>query len=102
MIARTGGTIGKSYIVRNLTEKVVFASYLIRIIPLKNVNEEYIKVFLETPFYWVQLKNYSMGTGQPNVNGQSLRLLAIPLPPLAEQKRIVSKVEKLLTITQKL
>jgi type I restriction enzyme S subunit len=74
MIARTGGTIGKSYIVRNLHEKAVFASYLIRAIPLECVNEEYVKAFLETPLYWEQLKSYSMGTGQPNVNGQSLKV----------------------------
>jgi len=95
MIARTGGTIGKSYIVRNLNEKSVFASYLIRVIPLDNVNEEYIKLFLETPFYWEQLKGYSMGTGQPNVNGQSLKALILPLPPLNEQYRIIAHVEKL-------
>ena len=48
MIARTGGTIGKSYIVRNLTERAVFASYLIRVILLKAICEEYVKIFLET------------------------------------------------------
>ncbi len=96
MIARTGGTIGKSYIVRDLSVKAVFASYLIRVIPLESVDEEYIKTFLESPFYWEQLKNYSMGTGQPNVNGQSLKSLILPLPPLAEQRRIVERIEQLL------
>ena len=96
MIARTGGTIGKSYIVRNLAEKAVFASYLIRVIPLANIDEEYLKVFMESPLYWGQLKSYSMGTGQPNVNGQSLKSLLLPLPPLAEQHRIVAKIEELL------
>uniref|UniRef100_UPI001FA8A13B restriction endonuclease subunit S n=1 Tax=Lacrimispora amygdalina TaxID=253257 RepID=UPI001FA8A13B len=96
MIARTGGTIGKSYIVRNLEGRAVFASYLIRVIPLESIYEEYLKVFLETPFYWEQLKSYSMGTGQPNVNGQSLKKLVLPLPPLAEQRRIVARIEELL------
>ncbi|MCI7331658.1 MAG: hypothetical protein MR866_09480 [Selenomonadaceae bacterium] len=41
VIARTGGTIGKSYIVRNLDETSVFASYLIRVIPSELVSEEY-------------------------------------------------------------
>ena len=43
VMARTGGTIGKSYIINNLNKKAVFASYLIRIIPLKNINENYLK-----------------------------------------------------------
>ncbi len=89
MIARTGGTIGKTYIVRGLSETAVFASYLIRAIPVPEINEEYLKLFMESPFYWTQLKDFSSGTGQPNVNGQSLKNLILPLPPLPEQKRIV-------------
>ena len=98
LIARTGGTVGKSYIIQGLKDIAVFASYLIRLIPSTNVNEKYLKAFLESPLYWIQLRNKSMGTGQPNVNGESLKSLLLPLPPLNEQKRIVEKV-RLLTTT---
>lgn len=96
LIARTGGTVGKTFIVRELNDISVFASYLIRAIPLEIVNEEYIKNFMGSPFYWAQLTDATSGTGQPNVNGQSLSKLIIPLPPLAEQKRIVAKIEELM------
>ena len=96
LIARTGGTIGKTYIVRELNDIAVFASYLIRAIPLDNIFEEYIKLFMGSPYYWSQLTDAATGTGQPNVNGQSLSKLIVPLPPLAEQKRIVAKIEELL------
>ena len=96
LIARTGGTIGKTYIVNDLSEKAVFASYLIRIVPALKLNEKYLKFFMESPLYWSELKSASAGTGQPNVNGQALRLLFLPLPPLAEQERIVAKVEALM------
>lgn len=102
LIARTGGTIGKTYLVKNIIEQAVFASYLIRAIPSLYANSEYIKLFMDSPLYWEQLKNFSMGTGQPNVNGQSLNKLKIPLPPLAEQMRIVAKVEELLNLVSKL
>ena len=93
LIARTGGTVGKSYIIDELKSLSVFASYLIRLIPVVNINEYYIKIFLESPMYWKQLKSKSMGTGQPNVNGEALKSLLIPIPPIEEQKRIVEKLE---------
>ena len=95
MIARTGGTIGKTYIIRKLTETAVFASYLIRAIPIEQLDEEYLKIYMESPLYWKQLNEFSAGTGQPNVNGQSLKKLLLPLPPLNEQHRIVEAIERL-------
>ena len=93
-IARTGGTIGKSFLINNIQEQSVFASYLIRIVLLSHVYEKYISYYLNSPFYWEQLRSYSMGTGQPNVNSVSLGCLFISLPPLSEQKRIVQKIEE--------
>ncbi|MGX8794305.1 restriction endonuclease subunit S [Oceanobacillus sp. M60] len=102
LIARTGGTIGKTYIVDLLSDKAVFASYLIRAIPVDKINEKYLKNFMDSPLYWNQLKAGSMGTGQPNVNATTLSQLLIPLPPLEEQKRIVEKIEEMLPYTKKL
>lgn len=100
LIARTGGTIGKTYLVKNIKDPAVFASYLIRAIPSLYINSEYLKLFMSSPLYWEQLKNFSMGTGQPNVNGQSLNKLKIPIPPLSEQKRIVEKLEEILPLVE--
>lgn len=103
LIARTGGTIGKTYLVNNITEKAVFASYLIRIIPFSKVySVRYLKIFLESPLFWEQLYDKTMGTGQPNVNGQSLSNLILPLPPFDEQQRIVAKVDELMILCEEL
>ena len=85
MIARTGGTIGKSYIVEELGEAAVFASYHIRVQPSENINENYLKLYLESLLYWKQLVDCSMGTGQLIFNGQSLKALWASCPPLAEE-----------------
>ena len=92
LFARTGGTVGKSYIIKEINSSSVFASYLIRLIPVFSINEDYIKLFLESPLYWKQLKEKSMGTGQPNVNGEALKSLLIPIPPITEQSKIVRKI----------
>ena len=96
VIARTGGTIGKSFLIGNLDTPAVFASYLIRIVLNGKINVKYLNYYLDSPLYWEQLKSYTMGTGQPNVNSVSLSSLLVTLPPLNEQHRIVAKIEELL------
>lgn len=98
LVARTGGTIGKSFLVSSVPVKAVFASYLIRISPAPSSDPSYLKIFASSAHYWRQLYAKSMGTGQPNVNGTALSQLTLPLPPLAEQSRIVIRVEELMRL----
>ena len=96
MIARTGGTIGKTFLVKDITVESLFASYLIRAVPSANLLAEYLKAFLESPIYWKQLYEAAWGAGQLNVNGTSLSNLMVPLPSFAEQNRIVKKLDELM------
>ena len=59
-------------------------------------------MFFESPTYWTQLQEGTRGAGQPNVNGQTLGKMLVPLPPLAEQHRIVAKVDELMTLCDQL
>jgi len=93
LFARTGATVGKSFLIKNLNDMSVFASYLIRIQLKENFNAQFVKYFFESDYYWEQIEDKSVGTGQPNVNGTLLSNLQIPIPPLPEQHCIVHKIE---------
>ena len=98
LIARTGGTIGKTFLIREIPKnlKSVYASYLIKFYPNKNISEIYLKNYFGTDLYWKLLKMKSRGTGQPNVNSPSLQALLVPLPPLEEQQEIVRVLDEVL------
>ncbi|NLW80381.1 MAG: restriction endonuclease subunit S [Desulfovibrionales bacterium] len=98
LIARTGGTVGKSYLVQGISVDAAFASYLIRVVPSGCMDVRFIKYFAESPLYWKQLYAACSGTGQPNVNGTSLSQLLLALPPLPEQHRIVSRIDQLMAL----
>ena len=97
VFARTGATVGKSYLIKGLSQKAIYASYLIRVQIYDLIIPEYIKLFFESGYYWQQIQLNSVGIGQPNVNGTILGNLNLPLPPYAEQKRIVAEIERWLS-----
>ena len=95
VFARTGATVGKSFLIDQLPYKSVYASFLIRIRLLKFISPQYIYNFFNSPCYWEQISNKAVGVGQPNCNGTSLSNLFIPIPPAKVQEEIVSLITKL-------
>ena len=98
LFARTGATVGKSYLVEGLSHLSIYASYLIRVQTSNTILPAYIKYFFESEFYWEQISLNSIGIGQPNVNGTTLSNLLVPIPPYCEQKRIVDKADSWLNV----
>jgi type I restriction enzyme S subunit len=89
VFARTGATVGKTYLYDDRDGELVFAGFLIRF----RTNEifllaEYLKFYSSTKAYWQWVKTISMRSGQPGINAEEYGSLKIPLPPLPEQKAI--------------
>ncbi len=102
LFARTGGTVGKSYLVTNMTERAIYAGYLIRSNYNKRLCPQYLKYFMDSPLYWSQLRNGTTQTAQPNCNGKTLSKMMIPIPPIEEQQRIVKQLDILLPLCDNL
>ena len=95
LFARTGGTVGKSFLVEEVPERAIYAGYLIRTRYSSLLNPHYMKSFMESQLYWEQLKNGTIATAQPNCNGKTLAKMLLPIPPTKEQERIVEKLTQL-------
>ena len=98
VFARTGATVGKSFLIQDSIPDAVFASYLIRIILKKEINAKFVYIFFQSQSYWLQIHQGKVGSGQPNVNAKILSQITLPLPPLPEQQAIISEVESRLSV----
>ena len=94
VVARTGATTGKNYLVKDCPE-VVFASYLISIRVFKEINSEYISYFMSSNYYWNQVMTMQKGTAQPGANATIFSSLVVPVAPLTEQYEIIRRVKEL-------
>ena len=101
LFARTGGTVGKSFLVQSVPEPAIYAGYLIRTRYSKELCPQYLKSFMESRLYWEQLKSGTIATAQPNCNGKTLGRMLLPIPPKAEQSRLVQKLASFTPIFQR-
>ncbi len=95
VFARTGATVGKSFLIKELPFDSVYASYLIRIRLIGKLSRDYVYDFFNSKCYWNQITDKSVGVGQPNCNGSSLKELLIPVPPINEQELIIKSIKNL-------
>jgi type I restriction enzyme S subunit len=87
VVTRIGATTGKAFLIRE-SVNAVFASYLIRIRPLSRLSADFLEEFTQTAFYWNQINSAKGGRLKQGVNIPVLQSLAIPVPPIEEQRAI--------------
>ena len=81
LIARTGGTTGKSFKIDNPPAHSIYAGYLIRIRAKQEVNPDYIYLFLHSFAYWSQIVNLNERNFRPKANAENLKSLILPDGP---------------------
>ena len=97
--------VGKTGIFLGDDDTYTFASYLIRLrFPSDLTSPVYSNIAMNAPYFRATqiVPQLQQQCGQANVNGTKLRNMVIPLPPLAEQRRIVAKVAELMAVCDRL
>ena len=97
--------VGKTGIYMGNDDTYTFASYLIRIRFLNDFTSPlYANLAMNAPYFRATqiIPELQQQCGQANVNGTKLRNMLIPVPPLAEQHRIVAKVNELMNLCNQL
>jgi len=90
------GSLGKCAIVNNLTEGAI-ASSLVIVRPSDALDPNYLLYYFNSSLCANFIERYNNGAAQPNLSAKSLSRFLIPLAPQKEQKRIVEKLDELLT-----
>jgi type I restriction enzyme S subunit len=91
VFARTGASVGKSYLYRPDDGQLVFAGFLIRVRPNPEILvSPFLSAYATTKPYWNWVRLMSMRSGQPGINGNEYAQLPLSLPALLEQTAIAA------------
>ncbi|MEV4903442.1 restriction endonuclease subunit S [Streptomyces albidoflavus] len=95
VFARTGASVGKSYLYNAKDGALVYAGFLINIAPDSEVlDPKYLAFFAQTAPYWNWVARTSVRSGQPGINGREYAQLQMAVPDIREQRAIVDAVQK--------
>lgn len=101
LFARTGASVGKTYLYDKNDGKVYFAGFLIRVNVNKENNAKFIFMQTQTEEYRKWIEIMSMRSGQPGVNSQEYSTFQVKAPCLEEQDKIANFLSKIDSIVEK-
>lgn len=95
MMVCIGATIGKCCVVRS---KVAFNQQINSITPISSIDCDYLHYVMRSAFFQQLVIQSASSTTLPILNKKKWGTLPIPVPPLEEQRRIVARLNELLTV----
>ena len=98
MMVCIGGSIGKTY----YNDRSVCCNQQINTITPIFCSVKYVWLAMSSNYFRCELQKEATGTATPIINKSLWSNIVIPLPPLAEQERIVARVEELLAVCDEL
>lgn len=94
VLVKTGSTYGKCGIINELLEKATINPQL-AILKYIKCNRKYLYYALRSTMAWTQYESFVVGAATPTFSQEKLSNMMIPMPPMAEQERIVSVLDQI-------
>ncbi len=93
LFARSGATVGKTYLHLPALDPAIFAGYCIRFRIGTAVLPEFVYNFTKTDAYASWVAAIQRPAGQPNINKEEFKSLELPVPPIDIQRRFIAELD---------
>lgn len=94
VLVKTGSSYGKCGIINDLPEKATINPQL-AILKYIKCNRKYLYYVLRSTVAWNQYESFVVGAATPTFSQEKLTNMMIPMPPMAEQERIVNILDQI-------
>ncbi len=96
LIARSGNTVGKTFLYKKELGKCIYAGYLIKFkLDTKKIIPEYLLYYTKSNIYKQWIASNQRANAQPNINSNEFLNSLIIIPPIEEQNYIVNHLQKI-------
>jgi type I restriction enzyme S subunit len=97
LVAMSGATTGKIGLAPSQYDGILLQNQRVgnfKIADISKIYKNYLRHFVSSPSYQGQIWRTMVGVAQPNISPTQLESFEIPLPPLAEQRRIAEVLDR--------
>ena len=103
LIARSGNTVGKTFLYQSDIGKAIYAGYLIKFVLNPDlINPKYLLFYTKSSIYKRWINSNMRVSAQPNINSEQYLFSPIIVPEMEVQDRIVKHIESIIKRIQEL